>query len=281
MIVDVGDTCTFGGFTLGQTDNLGVEAYFVALDGWGAPQSTAQAVQKAASDGAFATPAYFQARAFTITGALVAASRPALVAAFDRMQAAATINPQNVIIVNGGAYRYCIAQRQGEIAVTDETDVYIEFTIQFLAVDPRKFGTSVVTSTLLPASSGGLAVPFTVPFTIASTVQTGSCSAMNVGSLNGPVTMRVDGPVTGPQITHITTGLELVLANTYNLPAGSWLTINMDAHTALENDIADRASFIVTRGFSPFVPGSNTWAFSASTGSTAARLTVTASPAWP
>lgn len=280
MIIDVGDTVAFGGVTIGATDSYGVETYFTALDGWGAPQSTVQATQKAAGDGAFASPAYLQARHVTVSGALVAPSRPALVAAMDRLQAAASINPQPVTVTIGGAVRYIVGQRQGEVTISGETDVYLEFHVTFLAVDPRKFGADIVTSTRLPSGTGGWTFPFTFPLTIASTIVNGICSASSPGSLPGKVKLRIDGPVVGPVVTHVASGQSLILSSSYSLAAGNWLTVDMDAHTILENDQADRAGYVLSRGWSAFDSGINTWAFSAVGYNARALLTVTATPAW-
>lgn len=281
LTIQVQDTCSFGGFTLGETDSFGVECYLLAVDGWGAPGSTVQAVQRAAADGAFASPAFFTARTFTVTAGLVASGRPALIAAFDRLQAAASINSQTVTISTGGAVRNVAAQRQGEITISAETDVHIECAITFLAVDPRKLGAPIVTSTFLPSGTGGWTFPFTFPLTIASTVNPGTCSITSPGSLNGPVVVRIDGPVSGPVITHVASGAQLVLASSYTLASGAYLTIDMDAHTILENDQADRTSFLTTRGWFQLEPGVNVFAFAAQTYNPSAKLTVTAWPAWP
>lgn len=281
LLIDVNDTCVFGGFTLGQTDTYGVECYLLGVDGWGAPASTAQAVQRVAADGAFATPAFFTARTFTVSGGLVASDRPSLIAAFDRLQAAASIQPQTVTITTGGAVRSVTAQRQGEITISAQTDVYIEFAVTFLAPDPRKLGAPTVVSTFLPSAVGGWTFPFTFPLTISSVVNPGTCSATSPGSLIGPVVLRIDGPVSGPVVTHVASGAQLVLASSYTLAAGAWLTIDMDAHTILENDQADRTSFLTVRGWSGYEPGANVWAYAAQTYNPSTKLTVTVWPAWP
>lgn len=280
MLIQVADTCAFGGVTWGQTDAYGCELYFLNLDGWGAPQSTVTVTQKANGDGGFASPAFLQPRVFTATVAVVAPTRPQLVAAIDRATGAAGLNSQPVTISNGGAVRYALAQRQGEITVKETSDVSVELTFQFVAADPRKFAAALTTSTNLPSSSGGLTVPFTVPFTITSSVVTGQCSLTNPGNATGPVVLRIDGPVTGPTITHVGSGAQLVFAASYTLTAGNWLTIDMDAHTVLENDQADRSTFVTSRGWSGFEPAGNTWTFAASSYSVSSLLTVTATPAW-
>lgn len=280
MLIDVGDTCSFGDVTLGQTDDYGVEMYFTGIDGRGAVGSTVQAQRKAAGDGAFPSPAYLTERVFTVSAGLVAPDRPSLIAAFDRVQAAASINAQQVWVTAGGAQRYALAQRQGEVTIKDESELYMLFDLQFLAGDPRWFADDLIATAQLPSATGGLTVPLTVPFTIASSVISGTCALTNPGNMVGKVSLRIDGPCTGPVITHVASGAQLVIASSYALVAGNWLEIDMDAHTVRENGQADRSAYVTSRGWSGFDPGDNEWAFTASAPDPAALLTVTATPAW-
>lgn len=280
MLIQVGDTVDFGGVTFGQTDPYGVELYFLAIEGWGSPSSTLQMTQKANADGGFASPAFLQARVFTVTVALVASTRPELVAAIDRCVAAGSLNVQPITVTNGGAIRFALAQRQGEVLVKETSDISVELTFQFAASSPRKYAATLTATTGLPSSSGGLTVPFTVPFAINSSVVTGQCSLTNPGNAVGPVTLRIDGPVTGPVITHVGTGATLVFASSYTLLPGNWLTIDMDAHTVLENDQADRATFVTSRGWFGFEPGVNTCTFAAESYSSTAKLTFAGVPSW-
>ena len=280
MLINVGDSCSFGGVKLGATDPYGAELYFTGIDGRGAAGSTAQPQRRAGADGAIATPAYLTERVFTVSAGIVAPDRPSLIAAFDRVQAAASINPQQVTVSAGGAERYALAQRQGEITIRDEADVYMSFDITFLACDARWFADDVQASTLMPQSSGGLTIPFTVPFSIDSNVQTGYCSLTNPGNATGKMLLRVDGPCTGPVITHVTSGTQLVVASSYNIVAGNFLLIDMDNRLVLENGQADRAAYVTSRGWFGFDPGANTLAFTAAVLNATGKLTVTATPAW-
>jgi len=121
----------------------------------------------------------------------------------------------------------CIVFRQDAVLSSPVTDTVAQFSIQLVAADPRKFSDPLTTSTRLPASTGGLTVPFTVPFTIASTVVSGTCSLVNGGNTTGPVRLRVNGPCTGPIITHVGTGAQLVFASSLVLAAGEWIDIDM------------------------------------------------------
>jgi hypothetical protein len=280
MLIDIGDTCAFGAVTLGQTDSFGTEIYFTGLDGWGVPQSTVSATQRAAADGGFASPAYLQSRVFTVTCALVAPNRPTLVASLDALQSAASINTQHVVVTLGGQARYALAQRQGEVLVKDTSTLSAEVTVQFLAVDPRKHGADLTISTGLPSSTGGWTFPFTFPLTIASTVVSGTCALNNPGNAIGKVIARIDGPCTGPIVTHSGSGLALVFASSYQLAAGAFLLIDMDARTVLENGQSERIGWVTSRGYSGFDPGQNVWAFTSQTYNPSALLTITATPAW-
>jgi hypothetical protein len=280
MLIGLNDTCAFGDITLGETDALDVEWYWTEMDGWEAVDSTAQAIQRGQGDGGFATPAFQVPRVFTVTGAIVAGSRSVLVDARHRLNAAASIQPQPLTATIGGQALSLMAQRMSGVALRNETDVSVEFSATFLAPDGRRCGAALTGSTFLPQSTGGLTIPFTVPFTLPATVVTGQVSLTNPGNTSGKVLMRIDGPCTGPVITHVATGSQLVFATSLAINAGEWLDIDMDAHTILANGQSSRAGYVTTRGWSQFDPGGNTWAFTASTFNAASKLTVTAYPSW-
>lgn len=280
MIIDIGDTATIGDVTLGETDSFNVEWYFLDLDGWEPPDSTVQMTQRAGADGGWGSPAFAQSGAFTITGAAVAPDRPTLIAAQDRLVGAASIAAQQISVTTGGATRYSVAQRQARPQFTQTGDVYTQFALSFVAEDPRKFATDLTGTTALPASTGGLTIPFTVPFAINSTVISGIVALTNPGNANGPVKIRINGPVTGPQITHVASGAQLIFASSYNLLAGNWLEIDMDARTVLENGQAERLLYVNEYGWSSFEPGGNEWAYTAISYNSSTTMQVTATPAW-
>jgi len=120
----------------------------------------------------------------------------------------------------------------------------------------------------------------TVPFLIDAVTVTGQVSLVNPGNEAGPVHLRIDGPCAGPVITHISTGAQLVFSSALVLNAGEWLEVDMEARTVLANGQASRSGWITSRGWSQFDPGLNTWAFTAASFTSAARLTVSATPSW-
>jgi hypothetical protein len=275
------DTCSFGGVTLGGTDANGVEWFFLDIDGWGGTQSSVAATQKTAGEGAFVTPAFHQPRTLTVTGAIFAPNRPALIRAKDTLNGTG-IQKMPLTVVEGGISRYVYAMRQSDVHYKETSDVSVEFSIQFLCPDYRKFDSTVLTaSTGLPSSSGGLSIPFTIPFTISSVVNPGTCTLTSAGNTPGPAICRFSGPLAAPQVTHTdANGNVLTWSSSITLGASDVLEVNMDdgAHTVILNGTAPRDQYTTSRQWPTFTPGVNVWALAATSGS--GLLTVVASAAY-
>lgn len=269
------------GITFGSVDANGVQWRLTGLDGWGSPASSLQLTQKPRGQGAFQSiPPYLTPRTLAPAGKVWAPDFDAASAALDELCAAFTLSPSQLTVTEGSRTRYVTVQRQDETIATWQTDTQFDFSAQVVAADPRKYATSLAASTFLPASSGGLQIPFTIPFTIASTLVSGTCSLTNPGNITGPVTLQINGPCTGPIVTHVSSGAQLVFASSLVLNAGEFLVIDMEAQTALANGQSSRNGYINQRGWSGFDPGVNVWAFSAVAYSSLSELLVTAWPTW-
>lgn len=246
--------------------------------GWGAPGGTLAPTQKVRQRGAWGGNSYSEARPMTMAGVCRAPSAALASDAKDRLADACSLDDTTMTVVESGRSRWCTVRRDGPVLDPWISDTSFSWSIQVVALDPRKLGAPLTGSTALPSSSGGLTVPFTVPFAINSTVVSGQVSLFNPGNETGPVTMRIDGPCVGPVITHVGSGLQLIFAASLTLGAGEFLLVDMEAHTAMAQGQSSRANWITSRGWSGFEPGSNTWAFTAAS-SSAALLTVTCTPA--
>lgn len=152
--------------------------------------------------------------------------------------------------------------------------------ITFVAEDPRRMAANVMGVSSLPSTTGGLTVPFTVPFQINSTLVSGVVSLTNTGNTTGPLSFTISGPCTGPSITHRQTGLVLAFSSGFTVNSGDTLAIDAEAQTVLYNGQASRSAFVTNRGWPQFVPGANTYAFTAASYSPTASLSVTATPAY-
>jgi len=269
-----------GPLNLCSTDDFGVTWIMDenGVVGWGAPDGTLSPTQKPRQAGAWAGLSYAQPRPMTMAGVCIAPTAALASLAQDRLIAACSLDDTTLTVVEGGRSRWCTVRRDGAVLPVTINDCAFTWSIQVVAVDPRKLGTPLMGSTALPSSSGGLTIPFTVPFAINSTVVSGQVSLFNPGNETGPVTLRIDGPCTGPVITHVGSGLQLIFSASLTLGAGEFLLVDMEAHTAMAQGQSSRANWITSRGWSGFEPGSNTWAFTAASAS-AALLTVTCPPA--
>lgn len=281
VTVPDGVLVTLNGQTLNGVDPYGVTWYTVApIDGWdGSVASSMQTTQKTRAPGAWTGPRELTPRSIGLTGYLVAASTDAAVAAMDRLNAAAALDATILTVQRGSDARSAIVYRQGAPAFSEGNgETIFGWTVDLIAPDPRKFATALNGATGLPSTSGGILFPIVFPVVFNATVVSGRVLLNNPGNAVGPVTLRIDGPVVGPQVTHVGTGRSLVFGSSLTIGSGEWLEVDMEAQIALANGQSSRNAFINSRQWFGFEPGDNTFAFSAVSG--AGLLTVTATPAW-
>jgi hypothetical protein len=272
---------TIGSLMLGGVEESGVEWILQDVQGWGAPGGSLAVAQKPRQSGAWGGDSFAQARPMVFSGTTLAPSAELALDALDRLIEAFSLDASVLTVVESSRSRWVSVRRDGEIVPTWLDDTEFSWSVQVVSLDSRKFGAALTGSTLLPATSGGVAVPFTVPFIIDSTVVSGQVALTNPGNTVGPVTIRIDGPAVGPVITHTGfKGTSLVFASSLVLNAGEWLTINMETRTAMANDQASRSGYITTRGWFGFDPGVNVFAFTASGFNSASLMTVTVLPSW-
>lgn len=279
---------TLGDLDLGTTEaGTGVIWNTKSINWWSSPGSTLRAEQKPRGHGAWAGDAYLQARRVEIRGSVRAPSEAAWSEAVDRLHAAAALYETVLTVTESGRTRWANVRREDEILVNRFTPTHAEWSLQFLAPDPRQFGDTLVSSSALPSSTGGLTVPFTVPFSIDAVTATGQVTLTNVGNIAGPVLLRIDGPsnpgdppLVGPVVTHVSSGLSLVFSTSLTLGYGEFVTVDMEKREVLAQGQSSRNGWVTGRGWSAFEPGLNTWSFSAVGFSPSAKLTVSAIPAW-
>lgn len=271
-----------GSLNLSYLETSGVQWVLQDVKGWGGPQGTIATTQKPRQAGAWAGTSFSQARTIVLTGTVYAPT-PALASdALDRLIFAASLDlTQLTIVEGGGRSRFANVRRDGVVIESWITANAFTFSVQFVALDPRKFGSAIVGVTYLPASTGGLQWPEQWPEQWSSATVSGSVSLTNPGNAPGSVILRVDGLTVGPQIAHVgLTGSAINFSSSLTLNTGEWITVTMDTRQALANDQSSRAAYITSRGWSNFDVGVNTWFFSASSYNAASKLTVTATPAW-
>lgn len=276
---------SLGALDFGAVEPGGVAWVLNKLDGWGSPAPTLQVTQKPRSSGGWAGPSYLPARNLALSGTVDAPTTLQLSDAADRLSDACSLDDTTLTVIEAGRTRYCTVRRAGEVLVTplEGSDRAASWSIQLVALDPRKLAAPQTASTGLPVTSGGLTVPFTVPFAINSTVVTGQINLANPGTIGGKVQMIINGPVVNPVVNHSSPLGQQSLAFNLTLGAGEFLLIDPDprSRSVLAQGQASRAQYIASRGWHQFDPGSNTWAFTATGPAPSASLVVTATPAWP
>lgn len=271
---------TLGSLNLLARDADDTDWMLEDLTGWGSPAGTIAPIPKPRQAGAWAGLSYTKPRSLVLKGTTVAPTSELASSALDALISAVTLDDTLLTVVESGRARAVTVRRDGEIIPTWNGPRSFTWSFQVVAVDPRKFGTQLTDSTLLPAFSGGLTIPFTIPFTINSTRVSGQVSLNNPGNEVGPVWLRVDGPCVGPVITHVGSGSPTVFSMNISLGTGEFLLIDMEKREVLANGQSSRNTFITSRGWSGFDPGTNTWSFTAASYSPTALLTVSATPAW-
>jgi hypothetical protein len=271
-----------GGIPFGRVDEFGVDWAIDAegFDGWGATSSTRRAQQRTRASGGWSGKGFSAPRALSIVGRTYAPTPELARDALDRLNAAVSVDDTLLRVYEPGLTRYVMVHRTDDVIPKwmMPTDLSWGFGVE--SDDWRKFGDELSGTTLLPSTTGGLSIPFTVPFTIAATTVSGQVSLNNPGNEVGPVRLRIDGPCTGPVVTHVSSGLQLVFSSSLVLGVGEWLDVDMEAHTVLANGQASRAGWVTRRGWSSFDVGDNTWSFTAAVFDPGSQLTVFATPAW-
>lgn len=269
---------TLGDVSLGAVEaETWVEWILEKVEGWESSASTIDVQQKARGNGGWAGESYLASKTITLSGTMHARSPFEARDAYDRLIAANGLADTRLTVTQWGKSEWSMVRREDKPLIEWISPRAFTWSLQMVALDPRRFGDPSSLSLGLPQTVNGLTVPFTVPFTIPSYRNTAELT--NDGITPGPVTLRITGPVTNPIITHNGSSGTQVFAMRITLGDGEWLDIDMDAHTVLAQGTASRNGYITQRGWHSFDPGVNSWAFQADHYTTA-LLGITATPAF-
>jgi len=270
-----------GGIPFGEVDEFGVDWAIDenGFEGWGATASTRETVQRARASGGWSGKGYLTPRNLSLSGRFFAPTPELAVLALDRLNDAASIDDTLLTVTEPGRVRSLMVHRTDDVLHKWLMPTVCVWGIGLVADDPRKLHAPLMGTTRLPSSVGGLSVPFTVPLTISAVQVSGQVSLTNPGNTTGSVVLRIDGPCVGPVVTHVSSGRSLVFSSSLILGAGEWLVIDMDARSVLANGQSSRSGYVTGRGWSGFLPGENTWSFTAAGFDAGSLLTVVATPA--
>ncbi|MDY7542597.1 MULTISPECIES: hypothetical protein [unclassified Cryobacterium] len=255
----------------------GIGYVLEAFEGWeGSPASSVDVKQKPRGAGAWTGKGYANARHIAAGGKVFMPSFASLVSYENALNKACSYDNVPLVVDEAGIVRSCLVKRTDVVLFKRIGPTVAEWSLQVVAEDPRKLYALVSGSTYLPSTSGGLALPYTIPYSINALQVTGQLSLVNTGNVAGPVFARIEGPCAGPVITH---GTQVLSLPSLVLGAGEWLDIDFEKREVLANGQASRNTFIGSRGWSTFEPGPNTWSFTATSYTAGAQLTITATSA--
>jgi hypothetical protein len=285
----------FTGSINGLQFGSGTSYRYVGMTGWHdiAPAplgGSASLSPKAQRQGSWPLPYYVPERVVTLALAVEAAGTDFEAAVLSLASATVPQVDSNGLPVQvplqlqlaGTTYTVygSVSNRQIPMVAPDYATGYSLATVTLDCPDARKFGADVTAVTGLPSVSGGLTWPITFPVAWSGSQVSGSMTLTNPGDANGPVKLRIDGPVTAPAVTHLETGAALTLATNLTVNSGDWLDIDCEARTVLYNGQASRNGYLTSRGWFEFEPGANTFTFTSSGYNATAQLTATCTPAW-
>lgn len=267
---------SIGSVNFNAQDANGVWWFAEQLQGWGSPQGTLTVTQKPRQHGGWRSESFLTPRVIAVNGTIQAPTSAALTVARHQLDAAVSLTDTTFSVVEYGETLYSTVTRQDEVLYGDEAETWTTFSAQLVAEDPRRFGAPATQTTNMPSSSGGLTFSMTFPIAFNSTIIPGTISFANPGNVAAPVVLTITGPCSGPIITHISSGAQLVFASSLALGSGEFLVVDMDARTVKANGQSSRIGYVTSRGWFALDPGNNDVGFNASVYNSSATLAVTA-----
>jgi hypothetical protein len=270
-----------GSLLLGASDDdTGASWVVEDLAGWQHASSTGAVTQRSAARGGWRNRAQLGSKGYTLVGSVYTdrGNAPDLL---DQLLANIPLDVPATLTVYGvhaSGDRIVYIRQEGDASTEIISENEGVFAIGLVAPDPLKFSSiEHVTSTKLPVTIGGLAVPIALPFSIDSVQVSGVVAVSNDGTYAVGPRVIVYGPVDSPKLTHLGTGESLQLNMT--IDAGDWVDLNFDRHTAMLNGVASRRGYVSGTWFS-LAPGDNNIAFNSPTYSATAEAQVVWRDAW-
>ncbi|MFG2400778.1 phage distal tail protein [Streptomyces lydicus] len=275
--VDLGD------IPLGGVDDAGVAWSLQTLEGWDSAEHRSETQQREGDHGAWLGPAYLGERPITLAGTITAPDRGVLDDATERIRAAAALAP-TLLVVQESRPKQAVVQRSGKPLLQYLTDRLASYSVMVTAGDPRRYSTDLQQgTTALPSTSGGLTLPYAVPYTISATTVAGQVDALNEGSIDTRPALTITGPVSQPRVYgQMPDGSVRVVKCAFDLLDGDVLVIDTDMHTAILNGNTSRRRFVSAPQGWPTIParGTVSYQFRSSVYSATALLTVQWRSAW-
>lgn len=236
---------SLGTLQLSVVDDDGVTWLPTEVKGWSSPGVRAELQPRQADHGSWASPGYLDARPITIAGLIAAPSTAARDNAIEQLYAAVALT-DTLLTVGESVPKQTIVRRSGEVLVELVNPYSATYSALVTAPDPRRYSTTLQSaSTGLPSTTGGLALPVTLPITITATTVSGTITLSNAGSIATRPTLAVVGPL--PSFVIVAARPDgTITQQTYTDPlgAGDVLVIDSAARTVTLNGSVSRRRYL-------------------------------------
>lgn len=278
-------TLTNGG-TIGLAP--GTNQVLTELKGWhGSAPVRRESTDRLWAHGSFSERGWKGERVITMSGHVTAETRTEAAGICDELAALFGDGELGRFTVNDvdQGTRYADVYLAGRIDVDWDSDREIDFTLDMVAPDPRKYGglEEYVTGSAVPG--GGLDND---PSLFNNTENVldfgdggpqGSVTIVNTGTAPSTLIFEVHGlvPASGFIITESGTGRQLVYSSFIH--TGDYLVLNSADGTVLMNGVSDRSVNLTRREWPVLKPGSNSYIFDV-VESPAALMIARAASAW-
>lgn len=283
---------TLDGFPLYGLDDNGCEWHTTFQDVSGlfdGVASTLQTSEKVMTDGWYGNIPVFQGRTITIEGHIIGRCTENCLASWDLLKRTVGGTDMLLTVTLGTVSRQVQVMQSASAPLVKWAGVnMLKFSIGLTSLSSYLFGMDLVSSaTGLPKTVGGMSFPYsfnaqatgsTSPWMWGETAVSGYVRLQNTGTAPSPVSIRVDGPVVNPQITHI--GSDHVMAFDISLGSGHYILINGQTHEILVDGTDPARGRVKRREWNQAEIGTNVWGFNASEFSDDARMTVSFYPAY-
>lgn len=279
---------TINGFKLfGQDDNgtewhTSLQDVTGLFDGAGTNLATEDLVW---TDGLFSNIPTRGGKSIAIRGHIMGNCSDTLILSWEKLKGALRVDDQLLEIKLGNISRQVtVKQSSGAPLIKWAGPTMMEFSFGLEMLTPYLLagGDPTQGSTLLAKSTGGMIFPesgytFETPdgpseWVFGEQIVAGAVNLTSRGNSPSPVRIRIDGPVTNPEVTHSPSGKVLSFAVT--LGAGSYITADSGTREIQINGLPPVNGVVSTRQWFSATPGQNTFRFASKSADDGALLTV-------
>lgn len=282
---------TLNGFPLFGVDDNGCEWHVTFQDVSGlydGVASTLKTSEKTMTDGWYGNLPRLQGRTITVEGYIIGRCTESCIMSWNAFKSVWDCAGMRLVARLGNIGRQAQVLQSAAAPLVKWAGVnMLKFSLGLTSLSSCLYGLDAVSgSSYLPSTSGGMTFPYGFDDSTGSgsrwmwseTVVSGSVNLSNEGTASSPVTIRIDGPVVNPQVSHVGSGH--VIAFNMSLGVGHYATVNGVTHEILIDGTDPARGRVVRREWSQAEPGSNIWAFNASEYSSTARMSVSFYPAY-